>query len=133
VGNRRDTQALFRASGDERFDASQVDYSDSMMETVRAFYAALASADGNRASSLVVPEKRANGPLSASAITKYYSSLSKPLQLVGLVSLGDNRYQADYSYGAGSHTCRGSAVVTIVQRGGSTFVEGISAPKDSCS
>jgi Caspase domain len=109
------------------------DQSDSMMETVRAFYSALANADGNRAASLVIPEKRANGPLSASAITKYYSSFSKPLQLVGLVSLGDNRYQADYSYGAGTHTCHGSAVVTIVQRNGGTFVEGIRAPKDSCS
>jgi hypothetical protein len=108
------------------------DYSDSMMETVRAFYSALASADGDRAASLVIPEKRAKGPLSASAITKYYSSLSKPLQLVGLVSLGDNSYQADYSYGAGSHTCHGSAVVTIVRRDGSTFVEGIRAPRDSC-
>jgi hypothetical protein len=109
------------------------DYSNSMMETVRAFYSALASADGNRAASLVIPEKRAKGPLSVSAITKYYSSLSKPLQLVGLVSLGDNRYQADYSYSAGPHTCHGSAVVTIVQRDGSTFIEGIKAPRDSCS
>ena len=106
---------------------------DPKMETVRAFYSALASADGNRAASLVIPEKRANGPLSASSITKYYSSLSQPLQLVGLVSLGDNRYQADYSYGTGTHTCHGSAVVTIVQRDGRTYVEGVRAPRDSCS
>jgi hypothetical protein len=109
------------------------DNSDAMMETVRAFYSALGRADGSRAASLVISEKRASGPLSASAITNYYSSLSKPLQLVGLVSLGDNRYQAEYSYGAGSRTCHGLAVVTMVQRDGSTFVEGIRAPKDSCS
>jgi hypothetical protein len=108
-------------------------YSDSMIETVRAFYSALAGADGNRAASLVIPEKRAKGPLSASAITKYYSSLSKPLQLVGLVSLGENRYQADYSYGVGPRNCHGSAVVTIVQRNGGPLVEGIKAPKDLCS
>lgn len=110
------------------------DQSDSArMETVRAFYSALTSGDGNRAASLVIPEKRTNGPLSALVITRYYSSLSKPLQLVGLVSLGDNRYQADYSYGAGTRSCHGSAVVTLVQRDGSTFVEGIRAPKDLCS
>ena len=110
------------------------DQSDSArMETVRAFYSALTSGDGNRAASLVIPEKRANGPLSASVITRYYSSLSKPLELVGLVSLGDNRYQADFSYGAGTRACHGSAVVTLVQRDGSTFVRGIRAQKDLCS
>ena len=104
-----------------------------MMETVRAFYAALADADGNRAASLVIPEKRATGPFSAPAITKYYASLTRPLQLVGLVSLGDNRYQADYSYGAGTHTCHGTAVVTVAQREGRPLVETIKAPKDSCT
>ena len=53
--------------------------------------------------------------------------------LPGCVSLGDNRYQADYSYGTGTHTCHGSAVVTIVQRDGRTYVEEVRAPRDSCS
>jgi hypothetical protein len=109
------------------------DPADPTMETIRAFYAALGSADGNRAASLVVPEKRKSGALSASAISKFYSSLTKPLQLNGLMSLGGGKYQADYSYGAGTHTCRGSAVVTTAQLDGRTYVQSIKAPTDSCS
>jgi hypothetical protein len=106
---------------------------DPMIETVSAFYQALGNADGNQAASLVIPEKRGSGVFNASQISKYYGSLSKPLQLIGVVALGDNKYQADYGYGAGSHTCRGSAVVTIVQRDGRPLIQSIKAPKDRCS
>jgi hypothetical protein len=109
---------------------------DPMMETVRAFYAALGSADGDRAASLVIPEKRGSAPFSAVDIKKYYATLSKPFQLDGVTPRGDNKYQADYSYGgAGNSTCTGSAVVTVVQRDGIPLIQSIKAKtsKDRCS
>jgi hypothetical protein len=105
------------------------------METVRAFYVALGSAHGDEAVSLVIPEKRGSGPYNAAEISKYYASMSKPLQLVELSSLGENKYRADYSYGVRDNTCVGSAVVTVVQRNGSQLIQSIKPkdPKDHCS
>lgn len=97
-------------------------------KTVREFYLALGRADGVTASSLVIPEKRSSGPLSANEITQFFSSLSEPLRLLGLTSVGGNDYQATYTYRAGrAHVCAGSATVTVVQRSGRPYIERIKA------
>lgn len=101
---------------------------DDGFNTVRRFYVALANADGIKASSLVIPEKREAGPFSAKEITKFYSSLVEPLQLVELAPVGGNKYQATYTYRASSsHGCAGSAIVTIVERNGRPYIEKIKA------
>jgi hypothetical protein len=96
-------------------------------DVVRNFYVALGRADGVTASSLVIPEKRSSGPFSAGEITEFYSSLSEPLRLLGLTSMGGDNYQATYTYRAGRHACAGSATVTLVQRGDRTYIERIKA------
>ena len=55
--------------------------------TVTQFYEALGRADGPAAAEAVVPEKRAHGPLSADAITQFYSRLAEPLALVSVARL----------------------------------------------
>jgi hypothetical protein len=100
------------------------------IETVRSFYAALGRADGNRASLLVLPEKRASGPFSASEITKFYGSLTEPLRLTNLISLGENKFQADYTYRMAMRRCEGAAIVTVTRRDGRPLIEGIRALKN---
>jgi len=95
---------------------------------VQDFYLALRRADGVTASSLVIPEKRDTGPFSAGEIAAFYSSLSEPLQLLGLEAIDDHSYQATYTYRAGrAHVCAGSAIVTVVERGSRPYIEKIKA------
>lgn len=96
------------------------------LEIVRAFYASLGSADGTRASLLVIPEKRA-GSFGAAEITKFYGSLTEPLRLISVTSLADDKFRADYSYRARGRTCDGSAVVTITRREGLPLIAAIKA------
>jgi len=96
---------------------------------VREFYAALGRADGRKASSLIIPEKRASGPFSADEITKFYASLAEPLRLVNVASLGDNKYQATYTFRSRSKACDGAAVVSLTQRGNEVLIESIRALK----
>ncbi|MDU0364384.1 hypothetical protein RWK44_28760 [Rhizobium sp. 25PS6] len=49
------------------------------MGTVTAFYSALATADGETASALVVPEKR--GPFNEASIHTFFGAMSQPLKL----------------------------------------------------
>ena len=56
--------------------------------TVRAFYYALAAGDGNHAANFVVPEKRAQGPLSPRDMTGFYGNLVEPLKLTDLKPTG---------------------------------------------
>lgn len=101
---------------------------DPGMEAVRSFYAALGAADGQAASSLVIPEKRASGPFNADAITKFYSTLFEPLQLRNVAALGNGQYQAEYVYRRNAHTtCDGSAIVTVVPRGSQLLIGAIKA------
>jgi hypothetical protein len=96
--------------------------------TVREFYLALGRGDGDTASSLVIPEKRTAGPLSAKNISEFYSSLTEPLRLLGLTTVDGNNYQATYTYRAGrAHVCAGSATVNVVKRDGRSYIDGIKA------
>jgi hypothetical protein len=59
---------------------------------VTAFYEALGRADGFAASQRVIPEKRAQGPLSADTITRFYSQLSEPFRLLSVSQLDRGRF-----------------------------------------
>jgi len=52
------------------------------LTTVEAFYLALGAGNGEEATRFVIPEKRTSGPLSATAISGFYSALVEPLILV---------------------------------------------------
>jgi class 3 adenylate cyclase/ankyrin repeat protein len=94
---------------------------------VSAFYLALGRGDGATASSLVIPEHQ-NGGLGAQAITNFYSRLIVPLQLLSVVQLPPNDYQATYTYRASvKSACNGSATVTVTDRNGRYLIEKIDA------
>jgi hypothetical protein len=98
------------------------------VQVVRAFYAALSRADGATASNFVVPEKRGyGGPLSAGAISGFYSQLPRPLSLIEVRGYGDVvqvRYQLTRPNGT---LCNGKATVNTVSWSGQTLISSIDA------
>ncbi|RVA09904.1 hypothetical protein EN932_21180 [Mesorhizobium sp. M7A.F.Ca.US.002.01.1.1] len=99
--------------------------------TVRAFYYALADGNGDQAAQYVIPEKRNRGPLSASAISAFYSNLAKPLQLVSLEPQTRGRFLARYTFERKSQTCVGRSVVETTRRNGKNLISSIRA-LDGC-
>ena len=96
--------------------------------TVRAFYLALAAGNGDEAASFVTPEKRASGPLSASAMTAFYGNLNEPLTLVDVLPIRPNEYRARYTFVArGAKRCDGIAIVRTTQIGSENFISSINA------
>ena len=79
--------------------------------TVRAFYGFLSSGQGRDAASLVIPEKRTSGPLSAQKLTAFYGALARPLEVLGLKEQAADSFEVRYSFASRSTTCDGRAVV----------------------
>ena len=99
---------------------------------VREFYSALGEADGARASAVVVPEKREDGPLSAGELTRFYSSLRAPLRLTQIDPINDDTVFVRYQFvTSDNRLCSGSATVRTTHRNGDTLVRGIRA-SDGC-
>ena len=95
---------------------------------VREFYRALGEGDGARAAEVVVPEKRAEGPLSAGELTRFYSSLRAPLRLTQIDPINDNTVFVRYQFvTADNRLCSGSATVATARRDGDTLVRAIRA------
>jgi hypothetical protein len=85
-------------------------------DTVRAFYLALSAGDGSSAAQLVIPAKRRSGPLSAGALTRYYSSFRRPLRVQSLTPVDANTVRVAYDYVlSDGRVCRGQAMVNVVQ------------------
>ena len=96
------------------------------MAVVRAFYEALGEADGGRAASLVTPEKRAGGPLSAPAIRRFYGSLSAPLQLTSIRPVDPATAEVRYRFVTQrGEVCSGAARVSTTDRDGQVLIRGI--------
>lgn len=88
---------------------------DSVPDVVRAFYEALGRADGRAASERVVPERRATGPLSATAITKFFSRLPERLIVRSVEPVAPDRTRVLYRYRKpGGVLCEGDAIVETV-------------------
>src|SRR6478672_5374495 len=68
------------------------------MTTVQGFYAALRPGNGEEAAKFVIPKKRSSGPLSATAISKFYGNLPEPLTLVDVVATRSGEYRVRYRY-----------------------------------
>lgn len=84
------------------------------LATVRSFYRSLGTGRYEAANSLVVPRKRAAGPLSARAMASYYSTFERPLRLIRAGMAGSNSVIAAYDYVLpGGRTCRGESVVDL--------------------
>jgi hypothetical protein len=101
------------------------------LSTVRAFYDALSRGSGEDASKLVVPEKRAAGPYAAESITRFYGSLTEPLQVIDAESNDDGTTLVRYRFVAGRRLCQGRAIVTTVAAQGTVLIQRI-RPLDGC-
>jgi hypothetical protein len=95
------------------------------------FYEELGRADGPAAADAIVPEKRTRGPLSAQAITQFYSRLAEPLHLVSVAQLDPRTVFAQYRYRtAGGQVCDGEAQVTVRAAGDEFLIERVRALKN---
>jgi hypothetical protein len=98
------------------------------MTTVQAFYMALRAGDGVEASRFVIPGKREIGPLSANAITNFYSKLLEPLTLIDISPENSGDYRVRYSYVLSrDKRCDGEAVVRTARINGLNLIESIRA------
>jgi hypothetical protein len=98
----------------------------SPLAVVQDFYSALGAADGARASGDVVPEKR-SGNYAAAALSRYYGSMSQPVQLISASAAG-NTVAVRYTYAfANGRTCNGAANVSVTTRNGQPLIAGIQA------
>jgi TIR domain len=93
-------------------------------DVVRAFYTALGHGDGATAAKFVVPEHQ-TGHFDPQGMTRFFSSLSKPLQLISVVPYGQNEYQATYTYVATTKVCNNSVVVALTKRNGQYLIQNI--------
>jgi len=102
------------------------------MAAVTSFYSALAAADGETASAMVVPEKRGKGPFNEASIHTFFGAMSQPLKLTGTTLRGadDVRVSYEYTTVAGRH-CQGRADVQTVYVFGRTLISRIKA-LDGC-
>lgn len=82
------------------------------MAAVQGFYLALAEGNGKEAARFLVPEKRTSGPLSPSAMTRFYSDLDEMLALTEVRRSGPDEFRVTYAYASqGDRRCDGDAVV----------------------
>jgi hypothetical protein len=107
-------------------DKSEAEAEADAADTVQSFYSALSAGDGASAARLVIPAKRGSGPLSAGALTRYYSSFRRPLRVRRIVPVNADTVRVAYDYVlADGRVCRGQAAVDVVHRGGRSLVSGI--------
>jgi hypothetical protein len=98
--------------------------------TVEAFYLALGAGDGREATRFLIPNLRSSGPLSASAITAFYSGQIEPLTLVDVTPIHSDEYRVRYTYlAAGQQRCDGESLVRTINVGGLNFIGRIKAVK----
>lgn len=117
------------ASGDQQPPPNVAPAGDATapIGVVRAFYTALGAGDGSTAATLVEPQKR-SGNYAPAALSRYYGSLSQPLQLLAAQATGPSTVRVRYAFvAAGGRACNGSASVHTAQIGGQTFISGIQA------
>lgn len=97
-----------------------------------AFYSALAIADGDAASALVVPEKRGKGAFNEDSIRNYFGAMSIPLMLTSTKLIGQNVVRVNYTYKTNSGIfCNGRADVETTFIYGKTLISRIKA-LDKC-
>ena len=113
---------LQRAQGSSEESADQGGES-----TVRAFYNALRTGDGQAASANVIPEKRSTRAFSPEGIARFYGSLPEPIRLNAITPAANGSYRVTYSYSAGRSRCNGSAIVSISNRNGRALIRSIRA------
>ena len=98
------------------------------LETVRAFYAALAQADGERANGFLIPEKRDTGAYEIASMSRYFGNMREPVRLLAAEPAGPDALRVRYHYVyANGRVCDGAADIALTQRDGRTLIERIKA------
>lgn len=111
--------------------AGMPDMEQSGTTTVRGFYEALEAGDGDEAAKFIVPEKRQRGPFSAKALSGFYATLLHPLKLGEVRPIGQDTFEARYSYLSKQGACAGVSVVSTVERGRMQLIQSIQS-KTGC-
>ena len=94
--------------------------------TVEAFYLALEVGDGMAAASNIIPEKRSRGPFSQKSLSDFYGNLKRPLKLVDVAPISENRFRARYHFETqNGRICDGSSIVTTTQIGDLNLISGV--------
>lgn len=97
-------------------------------EVVRAFYAAMAAADGTRANTYLVAEKRNQGPYEVRAMGDFYGAMTEPLRLLDAKEIMQGLVRVRYHYVHRSgRRCDGTADVIVVPSDGRLLIERIRA------
>jgi len=102
-----------------------IDEYGSAATTVRAFYYALSQGNGEAASGYIISEKRTKGPFTAENITRFYSGLDEPLELISLEPLGPDTFDVRYTFRSSAGLCDGRATVRTTVRNGRFYIQGI--------
>jgi hypothetical protein len=97
--------------------------------TVRTFYNALGTGNGDVASAQVIPQKRSSRAYSADAISRFYGRLRDPLRLTSISPLQNGAYRVTYRYSAPGLRCNGSAIVRVTSGGARPLIRSIDATK----
>lgn len=114
-----------RTRSDPRGPSPVPSAGDAGEAVVRAFYGALGRGDGEKASALVVAEKRSSRAFSPGAISRFYGGLREPLRLTEITPLARGAYRVRYRYSAGERQCEGQAVVSLTSRDGHQLIRSI--------
>jgi len=112
-------------------DGDQSEEVGTAATTVRAFYDALSFGDGEAASAMVVPEKRASGPYAPDSISRFYGPMPEPLTLTQIKLHGPGEYLVGYKFRMATRSCHGRAIVTTIARDRMNLIERIQ-PLDGC-
>lgn len=96
-------------------------------DTVRTFYNALGTGNGEVASAQVIPQKRSSRAYSAETISRFYGRLAQPLRLTSISPLSGSAYRVTYRYAAPGLRCNGSAIVRLTPVGPRLLIRSITA------
>jgi RNA polymerase subunit RPABC4/transcription elongation factor Spt4 len=94
------------------------------VQVATKFFEALQRGDGSAASTFVVPERRQEGPLSASELNACYAALQAPLHIAQIWPGAKDAVYAHYSFtNSAGHACLASAAVRLVSRGSELLID----------
>ncbi len=96
-------------------------------DTVRVFYRALGTGNGDLASAQVIPAKRSSRAYSPDAISRFYGRLSETLRLISISALPGDTYRVSYRYAGTGARCNGTATVKVTSTGGRPLIRSITA------
>ncbi len=109
----------------ERTATTRTISGDDGYATVNSFYTSLGQGDGFAANSLIAPEKRKNANYQPQALSKFYGTMSEPLEIVEIKQLNSAEYVVDYYWRMDNKTCNGRSGVSLTSIEGRVYIENI--------